>query len=63
MRKQVRDKSRTEYISFRCTLKEKKLLEKMADNADVFRSNMIQVLIWEGAEKRKIHLEDNEVQQ
>jgi hypothetical protein len=60
MKKQVRDKSRTEYISFRCTLKEKKLLETMADNADIFRSNMIQILIWEGAEKRKIHLKDDE---
>jgi hypothetical protein len=61
MRKQVRDKSQTEHTNFRCSKEEKALLKAMAKNADVCITNMIQILIWEGAEKRRIHLVDNEV--
>jgi hypothetical protein len=52
----------TEIITFKCTPTEKRLLETMADNAGVYRSKMIQFLIWEGAEKRLIQLEPEEEQ-
>jgi hypothetical protein len=52
----------TEHISFKCTPTEKRLLETMAESAGVYKSKMIQILIWEGAEKRLIQLEPEEKQ-
>ena len=52
----------TENVSFKCTPTEKRLLETMAENGNVYKSKMIQILIWEGAEKRLIQLKPGEDQ-
>lgn len=52
----------TKYVPFRCTPHMLLLLDAMAAQAEVSRSEIIKILILEGAEQRNITLEPVEVQ-